>query len=625
MQIRGHLVNIFEQTIDPVEIVINEGIISSIDPIDPGEAGIIPSLDNAGADTAASSSASGPSSASASSNATAPNNASGASPSASGTPGPYILPGFVDAHVHIESSLLIPSEFARMAVVHGTIATVSDPHEIANVCGLAGIEFMIRNGNSVPFYFNFGAPSCVPATRFETAGAALDEGAVASLLERKEIKYLSEMMNYPGVLHHDPEVMEKIAAARRLHKPVDGHAPGLRGEQAKQYIDAGISTDHECFTREEALDKIQAGMHILIREGSAAKNFDALIPLLNDYPAQIMFCSDDKHPDSLLAGHINALCARAVARGIDLYKVLRAACLNPVEHYKLEHGLLRTGDPADFIIVEDLVNFRVLQTYIKGKCVAANGVTRLASSHIITTSATPTTTSSLLTADPVNNFKAQPRKIEDFAYPLDKWGEQENVEQVYCIEALDGQLITNKLIVPVADTLPNNGLLHSNPEKDILKIVVVNRYNPAPVAKSFIKNFGLKRGALASSVAHDSHNIVAVGVDDESICQAINLIIAQKGGLSCVDPAPRPAPDAAPSAALGPQNLILPLPVAGLMSLDDAYHVADAYIAIDHMAKELGSNLAAPFMTLSFMALLVIPHLKLGDMGLFDGDKFALL
>lgn len=587
MQIRGHLVNIFEQKIDPVEILIQEGIITKITPVDAAAASIIPSVDNGGADTAAS-----------------------------GTAGPYILPGFVDAHVHIESSLLIPSEFARMAVVHGTIATVSDPHEIANVCGMEGIEFMIRNGNSVPFYFNFGAPSCVPATGFETAGATLDAEAVASLLERKDIKYLSEMMNFPGVLHKDPEVMAKIAAAKRLGKPVDGHAPGLRGEDARQYIDAGISTDHECFTAEEALDKLRAGMHILIREGSAARNFEALIPLLNDYPEKIMFCSDDKHPDSLLIGHMNALCARAVAKGIDVFKVLRAACLNPVEHYGLEHGMLRAGDPADFIVVGDLVDFRVLQTYIKGQCVAANGVTRIASSHLVVSSATPTTSGSLLTASPVNNFKAGPRQVEDFAYPLDKWGEQENVEQVYCIEALDGQLITNRLIVPVADTLPKDLHLYSNPEKDILKIVVVNRYNPAPVAKSFIKNFGLKRGAIASSVAHDSHNIVAVGVDDESICRAINLIIAAKGGLSCVDPA---------AASPRPTELLLPLPVGGLMSLDDAYRVAESYTAIDNMAKDLGSTLAAPFMTLSFMALLVIPHLKLGDLGLFDGDKFALI
>jgi adenine deaminase len=582
-QIKGRLVDIVAQTITPAEIVIDGGIIQSITPLDP-----------------TSPANSGPAPVSSAPGSFDP--ASGSIPTPEPeAPLPFILPGFIDAHVHIESSLLIPSEFARLAVVHGTIATVSDPHEIANVVGLPGIEFMIKNGGSVPFYFNFGAPSCVPATTFETAGATLDAAKVEQLLKDDQIKYLSEMMNFPGVLHKDPEVMAKIAAAKRLNKPVDGHAPGLRGDQAKEYIDAGISTDHECFTAEEALDKLKYGMKILIREGSAAKNFDALIGLLNDYPDQMMLCSDDKHPDSLVAGHIDRLCARAVAKGIDLFKVLKAACLNPHQHYRLDSGLLRTGDPADFIIVEDLQNFKVLQTYIKGQLVADNGLTKIASTHLPAPVSIPAPTSSgnMLTASPVNQFNAEPHTSADFAYLMNKWGEEENVEQVYVIEALDGQLITNRLIIPVKDTLPSDGFLHSNPEKDILKIVVVNRYQPAPVAKSFIRGFGLQRGAIASSVAHDSHNIVAVGVDDESICQAINLIIAQKGGLSCVDP--------------------------GLMSLGDGYQVADAYTAIDNMAKDLGSSLAAPFMTLSFMALLVIPHLKLSDLGLFDGDSFKLV
>jgi len=569
IRITGQLVDIFAENIYPAEVTLSDGKVQSITRLEPGDERY-------------------------------------------SQQSPYILPGFIDAHVHIESSLLIPSEFARLATVHGTIATVSDPHEIANVCGLPGVEFMIRNGNTVPFYFNFGAPSCVPATIFETAGATLSAVKVKQLLQKDEIRYLSEVMNFPGVLHHDEEVMSKIAAAQDLGKPVDGHAPGLRGEQAKQYIDAGISTDHECFTAEEALDKLKYGMKILIREGSAARNFDALVPLLNDHSGQMMFCSDDKHPDSLLLGHINQLCARAVAKGIPLFKVLKAACLNPVLHYKLDSGLLRVGDPADCIVVEDLKEFKVLKTYIKGQLVADNGNPKIASTHLIPP-APPTSGASMLEAAPINNFNATPHTPADFAYPLDKWGEQENVEQVYVIEALDGQLITNKLIAPVADVLPDNGLIKSNPAKDILKIVVVNRYNPAPVAKSFIKNFGLKRGAIASSVAHDSHNIVAVGVDDDSICKAVNLIIAQKGGLACVDP------DAEVS------ELILPLPVAGLMSLQDGFAVAEAYTAIDHMAKGLGSNLRAPFMTLSFMALLVIPHLKLGDLGLFDGDRFRLV
>jgi adenine deaminase len=569
IRITGQLVDIFAEKIFPAEVVLADGKVQSITPLEPGDERY--SLES-----------------------------------------PYILPGFIDAHVHIESSLLIPSEFARMATVHGTIATVSDPHEIANVCGLPGVEFMIRNGNTVPFYFNFGAPSCVPATIFETAGAALSVVKVKELLQKDEIKYLSEMMNFPGVLHHDPEVMSKIAAAQDLGKPVDGHAPGLRGDQAKQYIDAGISTDHECFTAEEALDKLKFGMKILIREGSAARNFEALAPLINDHSDQMMLCSDDKHPDSLLVGHINQLCARAIAMGIPLFKVLKVVCLNPVLHYGLDSGLLRLGDPADCIVVEDLQHFKVLKTYIKGQLVADNGKPKIASTHIVDPGSPLTAHSSqLLQPAPINNFNAEPHTPADFSYPLDKWGEQENVEQVYVIEALDGQLITNKLIAPVADVLPNNGYINSNPAKDILKIVVVNRYGPAPVAKSFIKNFGLKRGAIASSVAHDSHNIVAVGVDDESICKAVNLIIAQKGGLACVDPET--------------SELVLPLPVGGLMSLNDGFAVAEAYTALDHMAKELGSTLRAPFMTLSFMALLVIPHLKLGDLGLFDGDGFKLV
>lgn len=512
----------------------------------------------------------------------------------------YILPGFIDAHVHIESSMLIPSEFARLAVVHGTVATVSDPHEIANVCGLNGVEFMIENGKKVPFKFNFGAPSCVPATNFETAGATLDAEQVKILLEKDEIKYLSEMMNFPGVLHNDEEVMKKINAAHDLKKPVDGHAPGLRGEDAKKYIEAGITTDHECFTKEEALDKLSYGMKIIIREGSAAKNFDALIDLLNDYPDNIMFCSDDKHPDSLVAGHINQLCVRAIAKGIDVFKVLRAACINPVLHYKLNVGLLKENDAADFIIVKDLKIFDVLQTYINGKLVAENG--RSLIDNIVDE-----------VAATVNNFSCSKKIVHEFGFKT-TIDDEETFTDV--IEALDGQLITNKIKAPIKI---NDGKMQSNIDNDIIKLVVVNRYHDAVIAKAFIKNFGLKSGAIASSVAHDSHNIVAAGVDDESICRAVNLIIKKKGGISCVT-SPQPL-----STSGERMEMILPLPVAGLMSNEDGYKIAAAYTNIDAMAKKLGSKLSAPFMTLSFMALLVIPHLKLSDKGLFDGDAFMLI
>lgn len=490
----------------------------------------------------------------------------------------YILPGFIDAHVHIESSLLVPGEFARMAVLHGTVATVSDPHEIANVLGIKGVEFMIDNGNQVPFHFFFGAPSCVPATVFETAGAALGSKEVDALLQRDEILYLTEMMNYPGVLFEDAEVMAKIASAKKFDKPIDGHAPGLQGEQAKKYIAAGISTDHECYTLEEALEKLKAGMNILIREGSAARNFDTLIPLMKDHSSQLMFCSDDKHPDSLLLGHINQLAARAVALGFDLFDVLKVACLNPIAHYKLPVGSLKVGDAADFILTKDLKNFIIDQTYIKGKLVASEGKSLIESVKI----------------QAVNQFNIGKKTIMDFAY--------EPKETELVIECLEGQLITNKL--PVA----RGQLQVSN---DVLKLVVVNRYFEAPIAISYVKNFGLNQGAIAGSVAHDSHNIIAVGVNDEEICNAVNAVIENKGGLSAV---------------LGSKQLVLALPVAGLMSDADAWKVAADYTELDNFSKDvLGSKLRAPFMSLSFMALLVIPHLKLSDKGLFDGDTFQFV
>ena len=499
----------------------------------------------------------------------------------------FILPGFIDSHVHIESSMLIPSEFAKLAVVHGTVATISDPHEIANVCGMPGVQFMIDNGKSVPFKFHFGAPSCVPATVFETAGAVLHVNDVDALLKSDDIFYLSEVMNFPGVLNGDEEVLDKIAASKKYNKPVDGHAPGLMGGLAKKYIAAGITTDHECFTAAEALDKLKYGMKILIREGSAAKNFEALIELMHEHYDMMMFCSDDKHPDSLVEGHINQLCARAVAKGIDIFKVLQAACINPVLHYKMKVGLLREGDAADFIVVEDLKHFKVLQTYINGALVAEMG------------KSTIQTESSAL----INQFNCDAKTILAFNFQLSDF-----CETVYAIEALDGQLITNKIM---CNPIIKDGFYQSDIGNDILKIVVINRYKNAPVAKAFIKNFGLMQGAIASSVAHDSHNIVAVGVDDESLLKAVNLVIATQGGVSAVSPT---------------KKMILPLPVAGLMSNEDGYKVATAYTAIDKMGKaELGCTLTAPFMTLSFMALLVIPHLKLSDLGLFDGDGFELI
>ncbi len=498
----------------------------------------------------------------------------------------YILPGFVDAHIHIESSMLVPSEFARLAVCHGTVATVSDPHEIANVLGVKGVEFMIENGKKVPFKFNFGAPSCVPATAFESAGAVIDSDAIKSLMANSDIKYLAEMMNYPGVLFDDTEVMKKIAWAKQYNKPIDGHAPGLRGDDVTKYIDAGISTDHECFTYDEALEKLQKGMKVIIREGSAAKNFESLIDLLPDHFENMMFCSDDKHPDDLIIDNINKLCARAVAKNIDVFKVLQAACINPVKHYNLDVGLLQVGDAADCIVVEDLKEFKTLQTYIDGELVYDKGESKIEP----------------VSFPVLNNFKTLKKTVEDFRF-------ESNSEQIRVIEALEGQLVTNELI---EDALIVDNNLVSNTVADILKMTVVNRYHPDSYrdqkpAIAFIKNFGLKEGAIASSVGHDSHNIIAVGVSDEAICKAVNLLIEAKGGICAVS---------------NSEEKVVPLPVAGIMSDKDGYTIGKQYAELDALAKQLGSNLHAPYMTLSFMALLVIPSLKLSDKGLFNGTDF---
>ncbi len=495
----------------------------------------------------------------------------------------YILPGFVDSHIHIESSMLVPSEFARLTVLHGTVATISDPHEIANVLGIAGVKYMIENGKKVPFKFHFGAPSCVPATSFETAGAVIDSDGIRELMAMPDIFYLAEMMNYHGVIHDDPEVLKKIEWAKKSKKPIDGHAPGLSGNDLKKYVDSGIATDHECFTYNEAAEKLALGMKILIREGSAAKNFEALIPLLEDHFEKMMFCSDDKHPDDLIIGHINELCARAVAYGCDLFKVLQAACINPVAHYGMNVGTLREGDPADFIIVEDLTDFKVLETFIDGKQVAKNNISLI----------------DQVRYDIPNKFHVEQKSPSDFNTAV--------MSRIRVIEALDGQLVTNEIHHSIHLSTKS---FEGDVSNDILKIAVVNRYSNTKPAVAFIKNFGLKKGAIASSVAHDCHNIVAVGTSDEEICSAVNLIIEHRGGISAVDNEIRK---------------ILPLPVAGIMSDSDGWRTAKKYQELDAMAKELGSCLKSPFMTLSFMALLVIPDLKLSDKGLFSGKEFKFV
>jgi adenine deaminase len=496
----------------------------------------------------------------------------------------YIIPGFVDAHIHIESSMMVPSEFARFSVVHGTVACVCDPHEIANVCGVAGIDFMINNGLKSPMKYYFGAPSCVPATTFDSAGAVLDAKAVDQLLQRDDIHFLAEMMNYIGVIEGDEEVMKKIAPAHKYHKPIDGHAPELTGQGLEIYAASGISTDHECMTISEAEAKISLGMKVQIREGSAAKNFDDLLPLLDKYADKIMFCSDDKHPDDLIRnGHINTLARRAVAAGYDALEVLRVCSLNPIRHYNLKVGLLQPGDSADFVVVDNLTDFNIKSTYINGRKVAENGKV------LFERQATKTL---------INNFEAE--KISVSQLKVEPKGDQLKVIMVD-----DGQLFTHSILVtPKIE----NGNLISDIENDVLKLVVYNRYEPSNPAIGFIKNIGIKRGALASTVSHDSHNIIAVGTSDNEIVSAINQIIDSKGGILACDE---------------DKTILLSLPVGGLMSNEEGQVIARRYEEVDKMVKEMGSQLKAPFMTVAFMSLLVIPKLKLTDKGLFDGRNYC--
>ncbi len=496
----------------------------------------------------------------------------------------YILPGFIDAHIHIESSMLIPSEFARLAVRHGSVATLSDPHEIANVMGIEGIEFMLENAKKVNFNFNFGVSPCVPATAFETSGATLDATTVKKLLQNPKLNHLSEVMAFPSVIHNDPEIMAKIESAKELNIPIDGHAPFLSGDDLKKYIDAGISTDHEASSYDEAKEKLELGMKILIREGSAAKNFEALSPLIQEYPQMLMFCSDDKHPNDLLQGHINSLVVRSLEKGYDLFDVLQIACINPKEHYNLDVGQLRVGDKADFIEVQDLKNFKVLRTFINGKTVSQNSKSKIDSVDV----------------KAINNFHASKTLASDFIF-------ESECDDIEVIQAIDHELFTKEKKYHTHQ----HGSFSVDLKEDILKIAVINRYENSKPAIGFINGFNLKHGAIASSVAHDSHNIIAVGCNDEEISKAVNLLVASKGGISAVN---------------GKKTLHLPLSVAGIMSNDDAFKVASAYDEIDIFVKNsLSSTLSAPFMTLSFMALLVIPEIKLSDKGLFDGREFHFI
>jgi len=498
----------------------------------------------------------------------------------SGAPKVYILPGFVDAHIHIESSMATPGAFALAAVRHGTVAVVSDPHEIANVMGIQGVDFMLSDSEKIPLEFIFGAPSCVPATMFESSGANIGPKEIADLLAREKIGFLSEMMNFPGVINDAPDIVAKLKSAKEHGKPVDGHAPGISGSDLVKYVAAGISTDHECTTLEEARAKIALGMKILIREGSAAKNLDALHPLFSESPEMVMLCCDDLHPDDLVVRHMNSIVADLVNRGYDIFDVLRASSINPVTHYKLPTGLLRAGDSADFILTEDLSAMKVLKTFIRGRLVYDSGRVLFDYEG----------------AEPVNNFNCTQIVPGDIKTTV-------GGKKIRVIEVYDGQLFTGHKTILVNDA-GSSGYDLSN---DILKIVVKERYTDGPPAAGFIKGFGLTAGALASSVAHDSHNIISVGTSDEYICRAVNRIIEMKGGLAWCGPS---------------GEISLPLNIAGIISSDSVEETARLYKELTGAVKEAGSSLTAPFMTMSFMALLVIPELKIGDKGLFDVSRF---
>ncbi len=499
-------------------------------------------------------------------------------------PEQFILPGFVDAHVHIESSMLVPQQFARLAIRQGTVGVVTDPHEIANVLGVEGIRYMMEDAEKSPLKIKFGVPSCVPATPFETSGAVIGAGEIESLFRERKDLHLAEMMNYPGVIFRDREVMKKIEAAWKYHRIIDGHAPGVRGEDLEKYVEAGISTDHECTDLAEAEEKIRRGMKILIREGSAAKNFEILAPLISRYPEEVMFCTDDSHPDDLAEKHIRDMVRRAVRKGHDLWNVLQAAVVNPVKFYGLEVGLLRRGDPADFIVCRDLKEWDLLEVYIEG--------TRVYDGEKVLTGTTGTGI--------INRFEAEPLREEDLVVMAVRG------KDIRVITVREGSLLTGEKVVK---PLVKEGIVVSDPDRDILKIVVVNRYDKtAPVAVGFVSGFGMRQGALASSISHDSHNLIAVGTDDREIVAALNGVIGEKGGIA---------------VARQGEVTVLPLPVAGLMSTEEGLVIAEKYRNINAVAHITGTTLQAPFMTLSFMALLVIPELKIGDRGLFDVRKFG--
>ena len=520
-----------------------------------------------------------------------------------------MLPGFIDSHIHIESSMITPAQFAKIAVRHGTTSVVCDPHEIANVLGIDGIEAMIENAKKVPFNFYFAAPSCVPATPFETSGATLDSSAIEYLLKKDEVVALAEMMNFPGVISGDEEVLRKLELARKYEKPIDGHAPLLSGKDLDKYLEQGISTDHECTNVVEAIEKKIKGMRIMVRDGSSAKNMEGLFNMdegkkmvenserfsliYRDVFEKKLFSpvfdfivSDDKHPDELVKGHLNLSIKKAISLGIDPFKAISMVTINPAYHYALDAGIIVEGARADFIVVDSLHDLNVLKTYVGGECVF-DGKNVLFDAPEMKSH---------------NSINASKKTAADFDM---HYGGDEC--EVNVIECFDGNLLTRKA---TASLSVEDGIVQSDTSQDVLKIAVVERYGGNTVANAFIKGFGLKKGAMASSVAHDSHNIIVVGCDSEAMARAVNRVIDDGGGISVV------CDDFTDS---------LPLPIAGLMSNEDAFDVAGKWGELYEKTVDWGCTLKFPFMTMAFMALLVLPSIKISDKGLFDGDSFEFM
>lgn len=529
-----------------------------------------------------------------------------------------LIPGFIDSHIHIESSKLTPTNFAKTVLPNGTTSVIADSHEIANVLGIEGVDFMVENGKDIPFDFYFAAPSCVPATTFETSGATLTVEDIEKLLSREEFVALGEMMNFPGVISGDEEVIRKLEIAQEKAKVIDGHAPLLNGEDLDKYISYGISTDHECSNIEEAFEKKNKGMKIMVREGSSAKNMEALLKENNRLNYWIEYeqagndvdttldenlsnspfdflVSDDINAKDLLNGHLNILVKKAVEYGLSVTEAIKMVTLNPAKHYGLNSGEIAPDKIANFSLVDNLEDLNVKKVWVHGELVAEDGKSLFESED----------------CELLNNFKLTQVNAEDFNPKFEKVDNGGSLMSqsttVNIMVATNGELITDRI---AEDLFVENNVIQPNIKRDILKITVLDRYGEGNITNGFIKGFGLKKGAIASSVAHDSHNVVVVGTSSEDMAKAVNLIVENKGGVVAVS---------------DESEEVLPLPIAGLMSNKDSDYVAGKLQDLLDFTKELGCSLDSPFMTLSFMALLVIPSLKISDKGLFDLTEFSFV